>query len=58
LSFPTAGLYNIQIAGFVLDDAGTKWNTGPQLTMTFKSYDDTIHRKPKPVVNRTSFGQM
>ncbi|XP_071162699.1 integrator complex subunit 7-like [Mytilus edulis] len=58
LSFPVAGQYSVQIRGLVLDDAGTKWNTGPQFTMTFKSYDDTIHRKPKIIVSRTSFGQM
>lgn len=58
LSFPVAGQYSVQIRGLVLDDAGTKWNTGPQFSMTFKSYDDTIHRKPKIIVSRTSFGQM
>lgn len=58
LSFPVAGLYDAHIKGYVLDDAGTKWNTGPQLTMAFKSYDDSIHRKTKSVVSRTSFGQI
>ena len=58
LAFPVAGLYNVHIKGLVLDNAGTKWNTGPQMMMTFKSYDESTHRKSKQASSRTSFGQI
>nr|XP_011437947.2 integrator complex subunit 7 [Crassostrea gigas] len=58
LTFPVTGSHSVQIRADVVDENETLWKTGPSSSLSIKSYDDSITKKPvnKPV--RTSFGQM
>lgn len=58
LTFPVTGLHTVHIRADVIDENETLWKTGPTSSLSVKSYDDSLNKKPvnKPV--RTSFGQM
>ena len=45
LSFPTPGLHQVTIDTAVIDETGTEWNTGPQMAVLVKSYDEAVQRQ-------------
>ncbi|KAF8777907.1 Integrator complex subunit 7 like protein [Argiope bruennichi] len=46
LGFPVAGLHSITIEAAVIDDKESLWKTGPKMSLTVKSYDDSNNQKP------------
>lgn len=59
LAFPVTGLHKLDMEAAVIDESGTLWNIGPSVSLTIKSYDDSIMKKQTKAASiRTSFGQM
>ncbi|KAJ8309500.1 hypothetical protein KUTeg_014374 [Tegillarca granosa] len=53
------GLHKLDMEAAVIDESGTLWNIGPSVSLTIKSYDDSIMKKQTKAASiRTSFGQM
>ncbi|GFY39151.1 integrator complex subunit 7 [Trichonephila inaurata madagascariensis] len=46
LGFSVAGLHSITIEAAVIDDKESLWKTGPKMSLTVKSYDDSNNQKP------------